>query len=510
MGFRSDIPSTGRDFFFSPVGHNNNSGFSDENPVATPTEAINKVNALAIPPSASDPASIDAAVTGTYSSGITIPAFTTCNARFASIVTFDSTILTCEGNHTVTWGALLSLTPGGTVVSIDGEDRVAVEVNAMITTGDGSTGINLTGSVSEIFFEVRSADINGDGSIFVDHTADSSTSVEYNLENVRFMDENETVVRYNDTGGTTATIFNVSSIQADPGAASTAGSVIFDVIAGTLLVDAELLVGETVALVKTGGTLVLDALTVFGDTLVSDGGIGVYKSVGVITGDLETSGSGTLQVTSKNIFGNTITAGTGGVSINSDQVVGDITVGVGTTAFLLIDTHVGTLTNNGTINGIVNGVRYGNWAITPTDISCRVTKTSDQTIPNNTLTAINWDSESYDTDGMHDTVTNNSRITFNTAGKYSVTAQSSWQSNGSGARVLDIVKNGNTGTPIGRTKMPNTDTGAENIVSYVGEFAVNDYIELCVFQNRGGNLNFLSGGFEIEETYLEVHKWDSP
>ena len=329
--------------------------------MATPAQAVALVNALSPPPSNVAPASIDAAVTGTYSSGIAVPAFTTCNARFASIVTTDATVLECGGNHTVTWGALVGLAASGTILKVDGVDRVAAEINALVTTADSSTGIELTGSVSEIFIQLRTATINGDGTILIDHTADSSTTVEYNIENMRFLDENETVVRYNDSVGTTATVFNISSVQSEPSASSTAGSKIFHIIDGDVAVTAGILSAETIAQVEDGATLSLDALVIFGDTLVSNGGIAVYESIGVITGDLDTTGSGALQVRATNVFGNVTTAGTGGVSVKCDQVIGDITIGSGTEAYLVIDNHVGTLTNNGTINGIVNGVYYGNW-----------------------------------------------------------------------------------------------------------------------------------------------------
>lgn len=361
MGFKSSIPTTGRDFYFSPAGKSDNSGLSPEVPVKTPNEAIDLVNALSQPPSDSDAASIDAAITGTYSSSVVVPEFVTCNSRFASIITTDPITLTCEGRHTVTWGALLNLSAGGTVLKIDGDERIAVEVNALVTSGDNSIGIDITGSVDEIFIALRIADLGGDGSILIDHTADSATSVEYNIETIRFENINQTIINYNDTVGTTAAVFNISSVQSDPAAASITGSTVINAIAGTLVVDAEVLSGETIANVADGANLSLDALVVFGDTLVSDGGIAVYKSIGVITGSLDTTGSGTLQVTVTNLFGNVTTVGTGGVSVKCDQLIGDITIGSGTTAYMVIDSHTGTLTNNGTINGIVNGVLYGNW-----------------------------------------------------------------------------------------------------------------------------------------------------
>jgi len=140
--------------------------------------------------------------------------------------------------------------------------------------------------------------------------------------------------------------------------------------------------------------------------------------------------------------------------------------------------------------------------VNPLDISCKIIKTSDQSISNNTMTTINWNSELYDTDGMHDNSTNNSRITIKTAGKYSILAQSEWGANSGGFRFLEIIKNGVDS--IARVRHL-AENASEHNISFVGEFAVNDYIELIVFQDTGGNLDFESGTI-LENTYLEAHK----
>jgi len=77
------------------------------------------------------------------------------------------------------------------------------------------------------------------------------------------------------------------------------------------------------------------------------------------------------------------------------------------------------------------------------DISCKVTKSTDQTIPTGVHTPITWDTENYDTNDMHNTVTNNSRITIKTAGKYLLVGQTTWTSNSGGSRRdSKFLKNG--------------------------------------------------------------------
>ncbi len=124
-----------------------------------------------------------------------------------------------------------------------------------------------------------------------------------------------------------------------------------------------------------------------------------------------------------------------------------------------------------------------------TDISCKVTKSTNQTISDDIDTIIDWDQETYDTDDMHDNVTNNSRITIKTAGKYTVMAQIAWTSNSVGMRDIQILKNG---VVLGNVRyLPSNNS--RNIISAVDEFVVDDFLELQVNQDSGVSLDFRFG-----------------
>ena len=131
------------------------------------------------------------------------------------------------------------------------------------------------------------------------------------------------------------------------------------------------------------------------------------------------------------------------------------------------------------------------------DISCKITKSANQTISNNTSTIITWNQEDYDTDGMHDNVTNNSRITIKTPGKYSVMGQYEWASNSTGKRIIDIMKNS---VVLGKANYL-ASGNSQHTISFVSDFVVDDFLELRVFQNSGGSLDFLT-----TITYFEAHK----
>lgn len=121
--------------------------------------------------------------------------------------------------------------------------------------------------------------------------------------------------------------------------------------------------------------------------------------------------------------------------------------------------------------------------------SCRVYRTTNQSIPNVTGTAVAFDAERWDTDNIHDPVTTNSRLTCRTAGKYLIFGgvEISYAAGGS-FRQVSITLNG-TGNFI-QVQRGNPGTAiSELVVSTVYDLAVSDYVELVVGQDSGAALN---------------------
>lgn len=117
-----------------------------------------------------------------------------------------------------------------------------------------------------------------------------------------------------------------------------------------------------------------------------------------------------------------------------------------------------------------------------------------QSIPNNTDTALTLNSEEYDTDTIHDTATNTSRATVPTGkgGKWRIhyhTAAST--ASATGIRVAFLRKNGTTrirgsnARVVGSTAVNVTLEGGADI-----DLLATDYVEVIVFQNSGGALDF--------------------
>lgn len=132
---------------------------------------------------------------------------------------------------------------------------------------------------------------------------------------------------------------------------------------------------------------------------------------------------------------------------------------------------------------------WGNSVKTATDYlanppACRVFHSAAQSIASATNTALAFNSERYDTNTMHDTVTNNSRITMNTAGLYIVTANIQLASD-TDYTTHDVWILLNGVTTIANINNVNPGTAAlsriyQLVTTY--KFAVTDYIQVMVRQ----------------------------
>lgn len=118
-----------------------------------------------------------------------------------------------------------------------------------------------------------------------------------------------------------------------------------------------------------------------------------------------------------------------------------------------------------------------------------VKKTGNQTINNNAWTTLVWPSEAYDTDDLHDDVTNNSRLTADTGRLWvRLTAGVKWDNNSAGQRRLRIIKNGSAvfdGHPS--TRYVASTQSDIVLTSPVLAVVADDYFEAQVYQSSGVN-----------------------
>lgn len=109
--------------------------------------------------------------------------------------------------------------------------------------------------------------------------------------------------------------------------------------------------------------------------------------------------------------------------------------------------------------------------------------------------ALQFDTEVDDTYNGHSTSTNNSRYTAVVAGRYRVRAAVCWNPNATGARVMQLYKNG-TAVPYAQVQgpaAPATNFSIPELTATV-YLAVGDYLEAWVGQNSGGALAIVAAG----------------
>lgn len=125
-----------------------------------------------------------------------------------------------------------------------------------------------------------------------------------------------------------------------------------------------------------------------------------------------------------------------------------------------------------------------------------VTTNVNQSISNNTNTTLAFASEISDGNAMHDTASNNSRITIPKSGIYLISANITWAANGSGQRYVGVLINGSISSALQNIVFPvggAVDVTIQTVTFPPYSLAAGDYIEIRVFQVSGGSLNVNSG-----------------
>lgn len=118
----------------------------------------------------------------------------------------------------------------------------------------------------------------------------------------------------------------------------------------------------------------------------------------------------------------------------------------------------------------------------------RVYHNAAQAIPHNTNTVLALNSERYDTDTIHDLITNNSRLTCHKAGKYVISGTIRWETNAGPSRMVAILLNGVT--TLARLNIdPRADGFCDQTVTTIYDLALADYLELSVYHFSGAPLN---------------------
>jgi len=121
---------------------------------------------------------------------------------------------------------------------------------------------------------------------------------------------------------------------------------------------------------------------------------------------------------------------------------------------------------------------------------CRVYHDTHQDTPDDLSTYLAFNSEDYDTHEMHDTVTNNERITIKTSGIYLVTAHIYFETNNVGYRRTSIYLS--AGFTIADFRRPSyTGMATPLLITTIHQLTAGQYLRLRVRQNSGGILRVM-------------------
>lgn len=137
------------------------------------------------------------------------------------------------------------------------------------------------------------------------------------------------------------------------------------------------------------------------------------------------------------------------------------------------------------------------------NVSCLL-KNGAATITDDTFTVVAWGTgtEVYDTDSMHSTTVENTRITVPSAGKYLIMGQAQVDTGDTdGKREIAFRVNGNA-TNYARFTQLGTNVGVGLNTICELNLAANDYVEMFVYQNSGSNLDLI----EDDRTWFSVRK----
>lgn len=332
-----NMPPTGRDFFFSQGADNDDySGLTEENPVSSPFEAAARAGAASPPPSDVLPVSVNGN-SGSYIGELVLPEFANLTAPTVAIISNGAISIDCQGRQLAEVGAAINSAIGGICINLDAVSRVQAKSTTVVVGGDDGIGFNVTGACDDIFCELLSGTLTGERAIMFDHTATSTTPIGYRADVVEFFSDDQILMRFNPVSSSDQSFIDINTAQDGNGAVNSTG---FHVMNGRLSIDAQVIEADCIVRIESGAQATLDIDIAVGSLELLAGSELVAKSVGLLAGDITVENGAHLD-----LYGTTL--------------IGNITIDVGGVMDCHILSHIGTVTNNGTINGFINGDRYG-------------------------------------------------------------------------------------------------------------------------------------------------------
>lgn len=196
------------------------------------------------------------------------------------------------------------------------------------------------------------------------------------------------------------------------------------------------------------------------------------RTQGIVVGSV--TGQGTAITGYYNAFGFALTAGSTPQAFLFDRPSSELSL---------------------SLSGLAAGdlLRYTGsaWANVPGDVSVRLIKSGTQAVGPASTVTVTWETEEYDTSGMHDGV-NPERITFPVAGKYLIIAGVNYDANS----VVAATIRANGTTELSRQAQGNSGVTEGVLVSTIKNFAATEYVEIRFYAGNNGNIVVANTHFE--------------
>lgn len=120
--------------------------------------------------------------------------------------------------------------------------------------------------------------------------------------------------------------------------------------------------------------------------------------------------------------------------------------------------------------------------------ACRVGRAATQSIPNTTNTLVAFDTEDFDTNGMHSTTVNNSRITIQTAGIYVVSFTGQLAGATTYVRTMAMLYLNGANVLANDQRGGFTANVPQRLnLAIVYQFDAGDFIEIQLYQDSGAS-----------------------
>jgi hypothetical protein len=166
--------------------------------------------------------------------------------------------------------------------------------------------------------------------------------------------------------------------------------------------------------------------------------------------------------------------------------------------------HAQTFAAPSTLHGAVAIDRYGHVVQgVSSNVYCHVARSSPMNVTTGVTTTVQWNDEISDAGNLFDAGIDNTVITLASTGLYLAVAHTTWASNSSGRRVMEIH---GTGRIIGANNVPPVSAGNTGQVSagFYTATSVGNQVWVEVFQNSGGTVALQSGQGQMDLAIIKI------